>query len=89
MKEQKWSGFKNMKLIIAIPVAIFSGLISLYFASILIPTSLEVASMIDGGMSIGFGVFFLIVTMIFGGLFTWFFSLVFLLAQKRIIEILY
>lgn len=89
MKREKLF-FKNMDPHIALVVAVGCGAWSFYTGSKLIPIFLDCADLLNKGTPIdSLYVFFVVVTLFLLALTTYFVTIAFLLAQKRVFEELY
>ncbi len=87
--EKKKKFFKDMNPLIAIFVAMLSGLSSLYFGSKLIPIFIEVSDLINQGVEIDATAIKVFILLSVYGLFAYFLALIFQLSQKRVIDALY
>jgi hypothetical protein len=86
---QKNFSFKKIHPCIAMLIAMFSGLVSIYFATKLLPIFFKVMDLLDKGTPLDGTAGILFGVLCMWGVFTYCFGLVFHLAQKRVVEALY
>ncbi len=87
--KNKINNFKDVPLILAFIIAVFSGVGALYFSITLVPVFIEVTKMINQGVPIRVKGWLVIFLLISYGMLAYFYTIVFQLAHRRIIDALF